>query len=83
MEMCFHGNQLSWAIKHRIISLYLKYHSLGYIFFPTMLAPVILSLDKIYCMYVDGGWMPLPTLPQQNCDPALLVYHVLVEKGRC
>ena len=22
---------------------------------------------------VDGGWMPLPTRPQQYCDPASLV----------
>ena len=47
--MCFHGNQLSWGIKHPIISLYSKYHSLGFIRFPVMLAPVISSLDGIYC----------------------------------
>ena len=47
--MCFHGNQLSWAIKHPVISLYLKYHSPGFICFLTTLAPVISSLDEIYC----------------------------------
>ena len=47
--MCFHGNQLSWAIKHPVISLCLKYHSPGFICFPTILAPVISSLDEIYC----------------------------------
>ena len=51
--MCFHGNQLSWAIKHPLISLCLKYHSPGFICFPTMLAPVISSLDEIYCMSVE------------------------------
>ena len=50
MEMCFHGNQLSWAIKYPVISLYLKYHSPGFIRFPTMLAPVFSSLDEIYCI---------------------------------
>ena len=49
MEMCFHGNQLSWAKKHPFISLCFKYHSLGFICFSTMLAPVISSLDEIYC----------------------------------
>ena len=48
--MCFHGNQLSWAIKHPVISLYLKYHTPGFICFPTILAPVISSLDEIYCI---------------------------------
>ena len=47
--MCFHGNQLSWAIKHPLISLCLKYHSPGFICFPTILAPVFSSLDEIYC----------------------------------
>ena len=47
--MFFHGNQPSWAIKHPIISLCFKYHSFGFIFFSTMLAPVISSLDEIYC----------------------------------
>ena len=50
MEMCFHGNQLSWGIKHPIISLYSKYHSPGFICLSTMLAPVIPSLDEIYCI---------------------------------
>ena len=47
--MRFHGNQLLWAIKHLFISLYFKYHSPGFICFSAMLAPVISSLDKIYC----------------------------------
>ena len=51
--MCFHGNQLSWAIKHPVISLCLKYHSPGFIIFPTMLAPVISSLDEIYCTKIS------------------------------
>ena len=48
--MCFHGNQLSWKIKHPVISLCLNYHSPGFIGFPTILAPVISSLDEIYCI---------------------------------
>ena len=47
--MCFHGNQLSWVLKHPFISLYSKYHSSGFICSPTMLAPVVSSLDGIYC----------------------------------
>ena len=50
MEMRFHGSPLSWAIKHHFISLCCKYQSPGFIRFPTMHAPVISSLDKIYCM---------------------------------
>ena len=62
MEMCFHGNQHPWAIKHPFISLYFKYQSirficlnfkyqpLKYIFLPVMNSPVFLSLDDIYCM---------------------------------
>ena len=53
MEMCFHGNQLSWGIKHPFISLYSKYHSPGFICFSSMLAPVIPSLDGIYCTISD------------------------------
>ena len=58
MEMCFHGNQLSWAIKHPFISLCFKYHSPGFICFSTVLAPVISSLDEIYCTLppVAEGW---------------------------
>ena len=59
--MRFHGNQLSWAIKHPFISLCFKYHSPGFICFSTMLAPVISSLDEIYCMIPrisEGqGWL--------------------------
>ena len=47
--MCFHGNQLSWGIKHPIISLYSKYPSPGFICLSILLAPVISSLDRIYC----------------------------------
>ena len=49
MEMCFHGNQLSWGIKHPLISIWSKYRSLSFIRFSTMLAPVISSLDEINC----------------------------------
>merc|ERR1711942_418986 len=52
IEMCFHGNQLSWAIKHPIFSLYLKYRSSGFICFLTILAPFISSIDEIYCIYL-------------------------------
>ena len=48
--MRFHGNQLLWAIKHPLISLCFKYHFWGFICFSTMLAPIISSLDEIYCM---------------------------------
>ena len=49
MEMCFHGNQISWGINHSFISLYSKYQPPGFICSPIMLAPVISSLDEIYC----------------------------------
>ena len=49
MEMCLHGNQPLWGIKHPIISLQSKYHSPGIIRFFIMLAPVMSSLDEIYC----------------------------------
>ena len=48
--MCFHGNQLSWGINHPLISLWSKYRSPAFIRFSTMLAPVISSLDEIYCI---------------------------------
>ena len=50
--MRFHGNQLSLAIMHNFISLCLKYQFPNFIYFPTMLAPIILSLDEIYCIYI-------------------------------
>ena len=53
MEMCFHGNQLSWRIKHPLISLWSKYCSPTFIRLSTMLAPVIPSLDEIYCISLD------------------------------
>ena len=46
-----YGWQPSWGIKHPFISLYSKYHSPGFIYLSTMLAPVISSLDEIYCTY--------------------------------
>ena len=56
MEMCFHGNQLSWVIKLLFISLYSKYHSPGFICLSIILAPVISSLDGIYC---SSGFLKL------------------------
>ena len=52
MEMCFHGNQLSWGIKH----LWPKYHSPAVIRFSTMFAPVISSQDEIYCIKNRHKW---------------------------
>ena len=49
--MRFHSNQLSWAIKHPLINQYFKYHSPDFICFVTMPAPVISSLDEIYCIF--------------------------------
>ena len=49
MEMCFHGNQNPWAIKHPFISLYFKYQSLRFICLSVMNSPVFPSLDDIYC----------------------------------
>ena len=48
--MCFHGNQVSWGINHSFISIYFKYQPLSFICSCIMLAPVISSLDEIYCM---------------------------------
>ena len=48
-RMRFHGNQLSWTIKHPFINLNFKYHPPGFVSVSTMLAPVISSLDEIYC----------------------------------
>ena len=49
MEMCFHGNQYPWAIKHPFINLYSKYQSLKFIYLPVMNSPVFPSLDDNYC----------------------------------
>ena len=49
MEMCFHGNWVSWRINHSIINLYSKYQPPSFICSSIMLAPVISSLDEIYC----------------------------------
>ena len=48
--MCFHGNQISWGINHSFISLYSKYQPPSFICSSIMLAPVISSLDEIYCI---------------------------------
>ena len=47
-------NQLSWATKHLFINSFFKYHYLGFINFATMHAPVISSLDEIYCTWCGG-----------------------------
>ena len=52
MEMCFHGNQYPWAIKHNFISLYSEHQSLNFIRLPVMNSPVFPSLDNIYCISV-------------------------------
>ena len=52
MEMCFHGNQHPWAIKHPFISLYSKYHAPNFICLPVMNSPVFPSLDDIYCKWI-------------------------------
>ena len=49
MKMCFHGNRVSWGINHPLISLYSKYQPPSFICSSIMLAPVISSLDEIYC----------------------------------
>ena len=51
--MRFHSNQLSWVINYPFINLCFKYHSPGFICFSTMLAPVISSLDEIYCTWFN------------------------------
>ena len=63
--MCFHGNQLSWGIKHPLISLWFKYCSPGFIHLSTVLAPVISSLDEIYCIW---------NLLHRHQDPGSLHY---------
>ena len=68
--MRFYGNQLSWAIKHLFITLCFKYHSPSFICVSIMLAPVISSLDEIYCTSLllhfhsphRSGQTPIPTL---------------------
>ena len=65
----FHGNQLSWGIKHPLINLWSKYHSLAFIHFSTMLAPIISSLDEIYCISI---WLSV-CLPVSVCLPHLFV----------
>lgn len=48
--MCFHGNRVSWGINYSFISLYSKYQPSSFICSPIMLAPIISSLDEIYCI---------------------------------
>ena len=62
MEMCFHGNRVSWGINHSFISLYSKYQPPSFICSSIMLAPVISSLDEIYCILISSKSLPLPTL---------------------
>merc|ERR1712208_257938 len=50
MEMRFHGNQVSWGINHSFINLYSKYQPSSFICSSIVLAPVISSLDEIYCI---------------------------------
>ena len=50
MKMCFHGNQDPSSIKHPFISLYSKYQSFIFNYFPDMNSPVFPSLDDIYCI---------------------------------
>ena len=49
MEMYFHVNRLSRGINHSFISSYSKYQSPHFISLLIILAPVISSLDEIYC----------------------------------
>ena len=49
MERCFHGSQLSWGMNHSFVNLYSNYQPPSFICFSILLAPVISSLDKIYC----------------------------------
>ena len=70
--MCFHGNQLSWAIKHPIIRLCLKCHSPGFICFLTILAPVISSLDEIYCIWYKSPYGPFFNENKFQCSSFLL-----------
>ena len=76
--MCFHSNQLSWGINHPLISLW------SFIRLSTMLAPLISSLDKIYCTWQqkDMSWLScrrrviLP-FAQPCCLVYLLSCHLL------
>ena len=56
MEIRFNCNQLSWRIYCYFINLYFKYQPRSFICFSIMLAPVISSLDEIYCMFVKVQW---------------------------
>ena len=52
MKICFHGNQLSGGINYPLISVWSKYRSPSFIHLSAMLAPVISSLDEIYCIII-------------------------------
>ena len=78
--MRFHSNQLSWVINYPFISLCFKYHSPGFICFSTMLAPVISSLDEIYCSFWPQHIKTQPTLspitnPVPNPNPKTIPNH--------
>ena len=70
--MCFHGNQLSWAIKRPVINLCLKYHSPGFICSSTILAPVISSLDEIYCIFFFSGRISRARVPAKTIEGPLI-----------
>ena len=57
MEMCFHGNRVSWGINHSFINLYSKYQPPSFICSPIMLVPVISSLNEIYCTLHLTHWI--------------------------
>ena len=52
--MRFHGNQVSWGINYSFISVYSKYQPTSFICSSIVLAPVISSLEEIYCMKKKG-----------------------------
>ena len=57
MEMRFHGNQVSWGINHSFINSYSKYQPSSFICSSIVLAPVISSLDEIYCKCcITSSW---------------------------
>ena len=76
--MCFHGNQPSKAIKHLIISIFFKYHSPGFIYFSTILAPAISSLDEIYCINEKKDYQfsrERTDIPNINTEPRQIAYE--------
>ena len=89
MEMCFHGNQLSWGIKHSLISLWSNYHFPVFICFSTMLAPVISSLDEIYCTCLSMAlanaslWASQNSVIRENQVWNLKILFIWVLSGIC